>query len=888
MAKVRSFDTHMRKSLSLATVLAALCVSPTLQAQSEEGPAGVAQLEPVVVTGTALQRAEAENNPAIVVLDSKKIERSGAQTLNALLGRRVPQNTLGLNENVANGRSFAPGAAAASLRGLGVTATLVLINGRRVAPFAFAQGGTDTFVDLNSIPLSAIERVEILREGASAIYGSEAIAGVINVILKSDYTGFETETYYGNTTRGDAGEFRKSFVTGLDSGKLHLFLSGHYFHRDPIAAVDRSYSASADQSARGGGDFRSEEANPGTIYVGKKVFAVPAGSDGRLTVGEFLPGQLSKDGPLRNRYDYNRDSELVAETERWGGLLTFRYELAPQLQLFGEVSYQSVDSKTRIEPTPVNSELGGLVVPASNPFNPFGQAVDFSWLALETGLRRNRVEGDAYRYLAGLRAHGLPGDWTAEAAFLYSESNVVDHATDGYLSRARVQAALDDSDPATALNVFGDGRDINNPATLRGLVFRPRTDGLAYISSVDFKAHGTLFQLPAGPVILGVGGEYREEFYSQRFSEKPDAAVVYGSALAEGDRDVRSLFFEARVPLAGPSFNLPMLRKLELTIAERLDHYSDYGQTVKPKFGLEWKPCSGLLMRGSYSEGFRAPSLPQLFGSALTGFTSVEDPETKEDETVAYSLGGISKLRPELSYSYFLGGTIEPPFIEGLSVSLDYFHLEQRNLIGLPFAQDIVDGKVPEGEIDRGRNGGILRVRAPFLNFGTTVIEGWDFDVAWRRETRFGAFELISSLAYVTNLNKARRPGAPSESELDQFGFPEFKMVHSLFYSLGGFEAGVTLNYVDSYDDDSANRFDRPRTVGSWTTVDLQVSYEWRPASPGESAGRWRWLDHARLTVGCLNLGDSEPPFFNNELGYDPQNADAAGRFIYATLRKKF
>ncbi len=859
------------------------------QNQTDEAPAGMAQLEPVIVTGSTLRRDEAESSPAVVVLDRRAIERSGARTVNGVLGR-LPQNTLGLNENVSNGLSFSPGAAGASLRGLGVTSTLVLLNGRRVAPFAFAAGGTDTFVDLNSIPLSAVERIEVLKEGASAIYGSEAIAGVINIILRSDYTGFETETYYGNTTRRDAGEFRQSFISGLDSGPLHLFLTGNYYHRNPLAAVDRSFSASADQRRRGGFDFRSEFANPGTILVGDDEFAVPRGSDGRPTQSDFLPGRLGEEKPYRNRDETNDAIELIAETERWGGLLTFRYEITPHLEVFGEASYQAVKSKTRVNPSPVDSEADEVVVPASNPFNPFGEEVGFLWRSVETGPRRNTVELDAYRYLVGLRVHDLPRHWTSEAAFLYSESNAVDHATHGFLSTAKIQAALDDPDPATALNVFGDGQDINDRETLRGLVIRPRTDGLAYLYSVDVKASGELFDLPAGPVRLGLGAEYREEFHRQRFSVAPGAVASYGSADSEGGRDVRSLFFEARFPLAGPGFELPLVRALDFTIAERFDHYSDFGQSTKPKLGLEWKPCEGLLLRGAYSEGFRAPSLPQLFSGVISGFTTVKDPLTGLNQQVAVRGGSNPDLQPELSYSYFLGGTIAPPFAPGLSVTLDFFHLEQRNLIGLPTAQEVVDGG--PGRVERGENGRILRVHAPYANFGNAVIEGWDLELDYRIETRFGAFRLASSMAYISTFRQALVPGEPLEDRRDRFGFPEFKMVNSLFFSRGGFEAGITVNYVDSYGDDETNKSGQERDVGSWTTVDLQLSYAWPAASldnPGRRAqSRWRWLDDAKLTVGCLNAGDSEPPFLNVPEGYDPQTADAAGRFLYASFRKKF
>jgi outer membrane receptor protein involved in Fe transport len=854
-------------------------------------PIGLPQLDPVIITGSILERTGPEPSPSVIVLDRAKLERTGYQTLSGVLSR-LPQNSVGISEFITPGRSFTRGAAAASLRGLGVSSTLVLINGRRVAPFAFASGGIDTFVDLNSIPLAAIERVEILREGASAIYGSDAVAGVINVILKERYSGLETETQYGNTTNNDSAEFRQSFVSGVSAGKLHLLLSGHYYRRNPLAAVDRGFSASADQRRRGGADYRSLLSNPGTVFVGEdaEAKAVPPGSDGRLTDAELLPG-LREDGSYRNLFENNSVRELISETERWGGLLKFRYELTPQLEFFGEASYQAQQSKTRIESAGLDGAGDGLVVPADNPFNPIGEDVDFVWRATEVGPRRSTTDVDTYRALAGLRAHGLPGEWTAEAAFLYSENNVLERLTDGFLSTAAVQAALDDPDPATALNVFGDGEGINSRNTLRRLVVRPRTDGLSYLYGVDARASGRLFDLPAGPVRLGLGGEYREEFLLQRFSLPAGAVIGRGLANAEGGRDVRSLFFEASLPIAGPGFDLPMVRALEFTLAERFDDYSDFGFTAKPKLGLEWKPCAGLRLRGVYAEAFRAPSLPQLYSGTVSGFGSVTNPQTGLTNSPRVNTVGNPDLEAELSYAYFLGGTIEPPFAPGLRLTVDYFHIEQRNQIGLPSAQDVVDRNA-DGDVQTAGDGRIVSVTRPYSNFGQTVVEGWDLELSYRLETRFGSWEFASSLAYISRFDQALELGVPAESQRDRLGFPEFKMVHSLFYIGGGFEAGVTVNYVDSYDDDELNNRGEPRTVGSWTTVDLQLSYEWRPASAsdanGVSHGRWRWLDDLKLTVGCLNVGDCDPPFLNVTEGYDAQVADAAGRFIYASVRKKF
>ena len=536
----------MKYRKPLTTTVAVLLGLPATFAQTDTPDANT-PAEAVVITGSNIKRTDYEGPQTVVVFDRKKIEQTGAQTVSQLL-QRLPQNAGGFTEGFQTGLSFSPGAAAASLRGLGVSSTLVLINGRRSAPFPFASGGTDSFVDLNSIPLAAVDRVEILKEGASAVYGSDAIAGVINVILKQNYSGGEAETYYGNTNHKDAGEVRESFVSGFSNERFHVMLTGNYEHRNSLASVDRAFSANADKRNFGGGfDLRSSRGNPGTIFASTGDFAVPRGSNGKLGVNDFLPGE-TPDGNIRNRFNFDKYTELIPETERWGGLITFGYNLTPHIELFGEAGYQSVRTKTVIAPTPPDSAGDGLIVPATNPHNPFGEDVSFLWRSVETGPRRDTIEADSYRYLAGFKVKDLPNNWSVEGAVLYSESNAVDYATAGYLGVAKTQAALNRTDNG-ALNVFGDGFGINDKRTLKGLLVFPRDDGLSYLWNYDIKASGELFQLPAGPLGLAFGAEYREESLSQKFSAPTGTIVGFGGAGSAGNRDVRSLYVETSIPV---------------------------------------------------------------------------------------------------------------------------------------------------------------------------------------------------------------------------------------------------------------------------------------------------------------------------------------------------
>ena len=904
--------------IMLATALSG-SIAPLALAQVPDpapAPADSGTGEAVVITGSNIKRSDYEGPQAVVVYDSKRIGRSGARTVTEVL-KRLPQSSAGFTDAVNTGVSFSPGASAVSLRGLGETATLVLINGRRVAPFPLAQEGTNAFVDLNSIPLAAVERIEILKEGASAVYGSDAIAGVVNIIMKENFSGTEIDSQIGNTTSKDSFEVRENLLTGFTNEKFHLMLGANYYHRNSIANRDRGFSLSADHRNQSGDDLRSVRGNPGTIFLTPTpafpdgVAAVPRGGNGRTNAPGFDPNTyfvqgLLPDGNFRNRFNFNKFTDLIPETERWGALTTFGYNITPHIEFFGEVSYQAVRTESVAAPTPPDSAGDGLFVPATNPFNPFGEDVSFLWRALEAGPRKSRTDVDSYRYLGGIKFKDLPKNWTAEVAVLYTESNVVDYNYAGYLSVAKTQAALNDTNPATALNVFGDGRGINNPATIRGLVVRPRNDGLAYNYGADFKASGELFNLPAGPLKLAIGGEVREEALTQSFSVPQGVVVGQGGAGSSGDRDVRSLFYELSIPITSDKWNIPGVKKLEFSIAQRWDDYSDFGDTAKPKFGFAWKPMTGLLFRGGYAEGFRAPSLPQLFTSSVGSFDTVRNPRTGVTTDVPITTGGNPALQPETSYGYSLGFIVDPPFVPGLSIAVDFFRIEQRNLIGQPDAQFIINN-LP-GNVTFNANNEITNIDSTFQNLGTVVTDGFDVDVNYELETQIGTFTLDTKFTLMNSNEQVILPGDPNEEFADTHQLPDFKLTGSLFYTKGGFEIGVTVNYIDSYDDIIYDETAPIRKVGSFTTLDLQASYEFNFTagdlpnySKDKSGGKaskemltgtltgWKkWLNGTRLTVGCDNVGDVEPPFSNLTEGYDTATGDPTGRFIYASIRKRF
>ena len=407
----------------------ALIEELTLSSAEEEA-------ERVTVTGSNISEA-----PPFVpetIFNRETIERTGARSLGDFF-QSFPKTRRHLYrkpERLARARSRGGRPPRPS-----PDATLVLVNSRRVAPYPFAQAGITAFVDLNSLPLAAIQQIDILRDGASAIYGTDAIAGVVNVRLLQRFDGALASFGYGNTTDTDTGEYRSSVITGLTDEQrgVELVLVADYFHRNALFQVDRFFSRSIDQRRQGGSSFLSSVANPGTIFdpVTGDPLKVPANSDGTPTVDEFQPG--------RNRFDRAPFQPLVPETERYGVYTRAKVRLTSTVDLFTEFSYRHIFTEQQLAPAPIEGDVENISVPATNPFNPFGEDVLFRYRVTEAGPRIDKIDTDFYRVLAGVNIH-LPGDWELESALLYSETDSEDQ-TFNNLSRPAVIAALADPNP---------------------------------------------------------------------------------------------------------------------------------------------------------------------------------------------------------------------------------------------------------------------------------------------------------------------------------------------------------------------------------------------------------------------------------------------------------
>ena len=875
----------------------------------------VAEVDRITVTGTNITTSESPPFVPESIFNREVVERSGSRSLGDFL-RSIPQNS-GPSFTENQNESLSPGGSAVALRGLGPDATLVLINGRRVAPYPFAQAGITAFVDLNSIPLAAIQQIDILRDGASAIYGTDAIAGVVNVRFLQRFDGTLVSVGYGNTTHTDTRELRSSIISGYTNEQrgIELVLVADHFDREALFQTDRYFSRSIDQQRQGGSSFLSSVSNPGTIFdpATGDPLRVPEDSDGTPEVSELTPG--------RNRFDRAPFQPLVPETERYGVSLRGKVRLAPAVDLFTEFSYRNIFTQQQLAPAPIEGDVENIAVPAANPFNPFGEDVFFRYRVTEAGPRVDEIDTDVYRAVVGTNVQ-LPGRWNLETALLYSATET-ENKTFNNLSRPAVIAALADPDPATSFNVFGAGDDVNNPATIRSFLVTTTREGASRLFGADAKLSGPVFKLPGGELQTAFGGEYRHESLDDRFDpfSASGGVIDLNSTSASGSRDIIAGFTEFYAPIVSSEMNVPGIHRLEAQFALRGENYSDFGSTVNPKIGLAWRPVADwLLVRASYSTGFRAPSLVQSSTGSLTFSQEIRDSArfdvtgSPEDESSSVQVlsGGNPNLDSEDSRNISAGFVLTPPVLAGFTFSADLFDIEIEKSVASLEPQFIVDNeedfpglvvRAPPSATDQalGIPGNLLLINTTFQNLGLIRVQGIDAAVEYvTPTTAIGMFTLRLDAAYIHSFEQQASAAEPVRELIDTYARPEFRGRAQGGWRIGGFELITTFNYIDSYEDITADR-----TVDLSTTVDMLVEYRFgRPATasaPPPAAADSKsvvdaitaqpqsaWLNGLAIRVGVRNIFDDPPPFSNQTAGYPVALEDPRQRFVFFDIEKRF
>ncbi|MFC6634784.1 TonB-dependent receptor [Microbulbifer taiwanensis] len=834
------------------------------------------------LTGSHLRHLQLDSYAPIDVLAQPELEITGAQTIAELLKFLPAVSGNSTSTSVSNGGD---GTATVTLRGLPASNTLVLINGRRIVNNGF--GGEAA--DLNSIPLSAVDRIEILKDGASAVYGSDAIAGVVNIILRRDFEGLSVNSYYGRAQRGDQQTESHHITWGKSTERGHLMLSLAHYSQGALMSRDRQLSATSDNRARGGTDLRSS-ASP-SAYI--------ALDDGQEIVTNSASGGY-REWTQADRYDYREYTSAVVPSQRQSAYLEGNLDLGENTLLFAELMGIRTAAKTTMAPTPVFTRFdnGDLAIAADNIHNPFEQEiVDVRKRVLELGPRLQKNRTDTWRLNSGVKGMWDSWQWELTAALHYTRAteklnNLIDPWA---LSMGlRDPVTCDGQSDCVAINLLGPSGSIDAEQVefIRG---ESLVDGTTRMTSLTYVVNGALGSNGAGNILAAAGLEARREAIDFRSNDAMGLSFIGGSASgsAVGQRMIGEAFAEISVPLAEDKFWLDG--------ALRFSEYSDFGNTGNPKVALRWRPSPSLMLRASYATGFKAPTLIDM---NQTGYQSQEylfDPCTSrdaptlpgcrgqaDDARIQYltEFGGNRDLQPETSDNRSLGLVWTPQQLKGFSATLDLYDIRQNDVIDTS-PQYLIDRNAHSGlfthRVLRDESGDITKILATRLNIGAREVRG--FDLAMRYEH---ISEDIGQLRWSLNSSHMQRylnqaaPGSPVEDLAGTFvdaasggagSLPQWKANTGVYWHKGRWEGGYTVHFVSELEESFTLDETRvTREISNWSTHDLQLAYS-LPLG-------------LRFAVGIDNLLDREPPFaataFNDN--FDGRTYDLSGRYWYTTL----
>lgn len=905
-------------ALTLATAMAGAA-----NAQEQEST----EVEGLVITGTSIRGVAAAGSPTIT-LDMAQVEASGASTPSEAV-RLLPQMlNLGADEtrnsftSVAGGGSAQDAAANATavrsvnLRGIGPEATLLLVNGRRIPP----SGVIKAISDLDLVPTNALSRIEVVADGASAIYGADAVAGVVNLITRRPTDIVEVFGRYGGASD------MEGYSYGLTAGKTWdgggVLLTYEAYYRSNLSGADRDF-ASQNRALRGGSDARSFFASPGNITLNPTTGAActtagTANAAGTATCrryalpvtanGVVAPGAIT--ASAGNRFDEAAYADLLPEQDRDSVYLTARHQVTDTIDVWYEGLY-SYRSFEQMQPP----ASGNLTVPTTNaffvrpagvpvPVLPASQSINVEYRLLGDGDPDSEGIERTYLNSVGL-GWDLPRDWRMEA---YANFGVDDgvQLRQSVLNNNVMRTALASNNPATAFNPFDSGNfnQVNNPALFdlidaeRNQFATSRTDDFAV------KFDGPIF----GDVKLAVGAEYHDNSFDQALyatNTSNDGSVT--TKFVKNDRQVTSLFAEVFAPLVSEDNARPGLQRFDVSVAARYDDYSDFGDTTNPKVGVIYGPTTDLTFRATYGTSFRAPSLVDSADQILNIFIQNVGDSTLPANTLRRSIfynGGNSALTPEEASSWTFGADWEPTAVPGVRLSATYYNIEYTDRIDVvpntAFTNTAYDpytirrGDIPDTDFNAlvaafmaspdlqnppeavtGINGIIDGRRQ---NLGRLNQDGIDLSALYTFETEIGDWTTGLEVSRILNLTRVTAAGSPEVDVLDKFANPvNIRSRASLGWQSGAWSAWGFLNYVDGY----LNTAITPnRKVSSWTTLDASVSYDF---------GDEGMLKGTRLQLSGQNLLDEDPPVvLNGTVSWDSQAASPVGRYISVEVTKRF
>ncbi len=1009
-----------RRLMGGTALVLALGFAQSAFAQSAPQDPEETQVDDIVVVGSNIAGPRATAALPVVVLDEAQIDATGAVSGDELF-RTIPQmgDVLFDSSNNPQTSNAARGDVnSVNLRSLGVGNTLVLLNGRRIVAHPTSQGTSDTGTvpvlsyNSNAIPVAGLRRTEILLDGAAAIYGADAVAGVVNTVLRDNYDGLTFSARYGGAEGTSMEETDLNLFAGrnFDRGNLSLFVN--YTDRTALEAADQDFTVTDD--LRGlfaeypdfagvtALDGRSSNTPWARLSLGTRPTVRSNGTAVTNTSGQFRyqPTSFASCGVnigsgvciasgnhnfntthRELRYDTRFGTTVRPSVERLNLYVTGRYELDNGIEAFGEAGFYVAESEA-VQPPVVN--LNSIWIPASNYWNPFGP-VTFangsinpnrlpgltgvpttglpvqmtSYRYVDAGFQTVKVDNYQARFLAGLRGEWGAYDW--EAAVLYSEAEAEDVSPN--INRTALQAQLALSTP-DAYNPFGGGcvdatttRDCttSSAAAIDAIVFDMRRLSRTTLSMADFRlSRSDLFQLPGGNVGMAFGLEVRKETQEDDRDANLDGTITFTDSVSgefsltnvaavspnpdtEGDRTVGSAYLEFAVPLVSPEMSVPLIQQLDVQLAVRVENYSDFGSVTSPKIAVAWDVFDGLRLRGSYSEGFRAPNLEQTnatqYARLGTGIDYIRcEADLRAGRIANFSacgqntsglsllVAGNPNLEPETSvntsYGLVFQPTFLPPELGAFTLTFDRWRIEQEDIVGLLGVQtalafdyyERLNGRtnplVNRGPVDAtdialftgtglAPVGDAISINDSFINLLPQTVRGIDVALYWSMDdTPLGSFEAsvngtrldefsrdpgpIVNLLFDARATGGINSGTPLPETSDligQNGRPEWKVSSSFTWSHGPVRVGLSSQYVSS--------FEQPGLLGAsgnpWE-VDSQLVTS--------LYGQYEFADSTRVRVGVRDLTDEGPPLADG--GYRGSVHNPWGRYVYVNIRREF
>ncbi|KAF1717034.1 hypothetical protein CSC74_09240 [Pseudoxanthomonas yeongjuensis] len=847
----------------------------------------------VQVTGSRLSRTEVEGPQPLLVFKREQIERSGQSSVVDFL-RTLPEAS-GSGINVESSFGGNPHAQTVQLRGLPTGRTLVLLNGRRMPNSASVDGG---FANLNNIPIGAVERIDVLPQGASAIYGSDALAGVINIILKRDVDGAHVSTRFGSAD--GTSDRRASIVWGHASDRGSITLNADYYDRTALMADERERLDDVDFTREGWRNLTGTACGPGNVYstnggtlpgLNAPSGGVPGGLTGTATIADFA----GTEGRL-NRC-YVGGSTLLFPASRLGLMGAADWRLGERTTLFAEASYNKAHHEYFYPFT-----LSKVLVPAANPFNPFGQdvLVDYRFSDESLGYATSAIDSRMTRVLLGARGD-LGGDWQWEVTGWNSREHmwsIYRIPNPGFASQW-----LSSIDPQTALNLFTSGMPASqdildayaaSPGAYALSQNDAERDAVTSTKGANFLFRGSLATLPAGPLSLAIGGERLRESFENTGSNRGDFGV---------SRDSDAIYAELRAPvLSRGNGDDEKSELLTLSGALRRDDYSDFGSATAPQFGIEWRPSKGFLVRAAYAEAFRAPDLYSVYGPSSRGVWSgsVLDPRRNNERAGdTYLSGGNPDLKPETGKSLSAGLVWSSTRWEGLNASINWWRIEMTDRISnFPSLQLIVDNEdlfpdrvireAPQGD---GLPGRITEIDYSALNLGDIWVEGVDLGIDYRFRTAQGNWFASLRTTRYTRYDALLNPQVGTNDYLAKANtdiwVPRWRGTLALNWSLDSWSASMTGRYVGRYRDYNPLTNGVYRQLGNFWTMDADVRW----AVGQDLAAGSRWFSKTFVSLGAVNLLDREPEFSattTSGYGWDGSQNDIRGRYAYLEIGLNF